>query len=152
FPIWVVLDPNNQIPEVHKANNRGWANLPVFQSQGGGDEPCSGLGARVPKGVTQVYPLPGQNPDLVLGPNDVNVGSSASLPRAAGAGQRGILSSRGLRLSATVHATGGHFSNVAVTFYDGDPAKGGKYIGHEVIPLIWAGRQATASTDWDTSG
>src|SRR5262249_19995078 len=53
---------------------------------------------------------------------------------------------------ATVHASGGHFSNVAVTFYDGDPKQGGTYIGHEVLPLLWAGGTATAAVDWDTAG
>src|SRR5207249_4618100 len=40
LPIWVVLEPNNQIQEVHKANNQGWFNLTVFQPNGQCDDPC----------------------------------------------------------------------------------------------------------------
>src|SRR5262249_4630981 len=30
YPIWVVIDPGNQLPEIHKANNQGWSDLAVF--------------------------------------------------------------------------------------------------------------------------
>ena len=51
-----------------------------------------------------------------------------------------------------MHATGGHYSHVAVTFFDRDAALGDKYLGHEVIPLIDAGHYSTATVDWDTTG
>jgi hypothetical protein len=56
-------------------------------------------------------------------------------------------------LTARVHAQGGHFGNVAVEFFEGNPRQGGKRIGRpQVIPVIWAGSVGTAQVIWDTTG
>ena len=55
-----------------------------------------------------------------------------------------------VHISATVRAQGNVFTNVAVEFWDGDPDAGGRIIGGEVIPMILAGRSATAHTTWQS--
>ncbi len=153
YPIWVLLDPNKRQPEVHKANNQGWANLSVFQPGGSGDDPCGGVPSLAPgasprqhlprqrKGSQLALRVPGGGgPDLSIGQADF----SATTVRLNGQPV--------VQLRAAVRAIGAHYSNVAVTFYDGNPARGGRYIGHEVIPLIWAGYKSTAAVDWVTTG
>src|SRR5205823_7249070 len=129
----------------------GWSNLAVFPTGSDGtDNPCASTVSGLTKGVTAVSPLaqpapaaaPGQiagarapksEPvaDLAIGAADLSISpipvgervrpkpgwrraaSSTLVERAVNANWR--------RLRANVHATGGHYSHVAVTFYDGDP-------------------------------
>ena len=57
-----------------------------------------------------------------------------------------------VQISATIRASGDTFTHVAVEFWDGDPAAGGRYIGGRMIPMILAGQSSTTSVHWDTSG
>ncbi|GIW06773.1 MAG: hypothetical protein KatS3mg060_1578 [Dehalococcoidia bacterium] len=38
-----------------------------------------------------------------------------------------------------------------VTFFDGNPKRGGSVIGAQVLPLVWAGRSAEATVTWPTA-
>ena len=52
-----------------------------------------------------------------------------------------------------VLAHGGHYANVAIEFFDGDPKRGGTRIGRpQVLPVVWAGSVGTAQVVWDTTG
>ncbi len=142
YRLRVVLNPPGpgQLGEIHYANNVGWAPFVVFGNGPSGvtDNPCGAFMPRLTKGQLTINPHPGGSPRLTVEPSDVRIASVRTL----GDRQR-------LRLSANVHAAGADFANVTVTFYEGDPRRGGRYLGHEVIPLIWAGRVATAAIEWE---
>lgn len=140
FDIWMVIDPEGTIQEIHRDNNRGFNMLAVFTStQPQQDNPCSGLGGAVPHGAPTVAFRPegvAGAPEIGFRPGDLRIEPSSSPTRT---------------LVATVRAQNAHFANVHVTFFDGDPKRRGTHIGAQVIPLIWAGRTAEASVSWPTS-
>ena len=115
--IYVVINPNGTIQEMHDDNNKGYALLPV-----------KGLTARVPPAT------------LSLGPDDIILD-----PQAPESGQT-------VQIAAMIHATGDTFTHVVVSFWDGEPRRGGRFIGGQLIPMIVAGETGTAETLWDTAG
>jgi hypothetical protein len=140
FDIWMVIDPEGTIQEIHRDNNRGFNMLAVFTStQPQQDNPCSGSAGPVPHGAPTVAFRPegvSGPPELGFRPGDLRIEPSTSPTRT---------------LVATVRAQNAHFANVHVTFFDGDPKRGGTHIGAQVLPLVWAGRTAEASVSWPTS-
>jgi len=57
-----------------------------------------------------------------------------------------------VHISATVRAQGNTYTRVTVMFYDGDPRRGGKFIGGDLVYLIAAGTTATVDIPWNTAG
>ena len=54
-------------------------------------------------------------------------------------------------IGATVRAQGSTFTYVTVMVYDGDPRRGGKFIGGDLVYLIAAGATATVDIPWITA-
>ena len=57
-----------------------------------------------------------------------------------------------VHITATVEARGNTYTHVTVSFWDGDPRKGGTFIGGDLIYLMPADTTAPASIPWDTTG
>jgi subtilase family serine protease len=78
-------------------------------------------------------------PDLTLSPADIVITPPNPID-----GQPAII-------NATIHNIGTlNVSNIVVSFYDGDPQKGGTLIGSSTIPNITAGATALTSVIWNT--
>jgi muconolactone delta-isomerase len=137
--IWMVIDPERTISEVHTDNNRGYGMLPVFSTgQPKQDNPCTNSPGNLPSGqATTMYRPIGVTgaAELRFQHGDLGIQPSSSPTRT---------------LVATVRAENAHFANVHVDFFDGHPKRGSKFIGAEVIPLVWAGQSATARVTWST--
>jgi hypothetical protein len=131
--IYAVIVPPNGVNEVHTDNNVGAATVsvvPIDASQAlEEDDPGRKHHGNHAFGPTVVHRIGNARTDLELVPGSV---------RLTGTGAHRTL-------HATVRAIGGHFANVHVQFFDGDPRQTGRLIGAQSLPLIWAGRTATAS-------
>ncbi|MCL6647567.1 MAG: hypothetical protein K6U89_04470, partial [Chloroflexi bacterium] len=138
--IWMVIDPQQTVPAIHRDNKQGFTILPVLTSSSPQqDDPCSGNPGNALVGHETVsYLLSGasQPPDIGFRPGDLRLEPSTNPTKT---------------LVATVRAEQAHFANVHVEFFDGHPQQGGRFIGAEVVPLVWAGRSATARATWPTT-
>jgi len=56
-----------------------------------------------------------------------------------------------VQIEATVHASDGTFTYVAVEFWDGDPKHGGRIIDGRLIPMVLRDQSRTVSVLWDTT-
>jgi hypothetical protein len=57
-----------------------------------------------------------------------------------------------VHISATVRAQGNTYTYVTVMFYDGNPRRGGRFIGGDLVYLIAASTTATVGIPWNTAG
>ncbi|GIW05448.1 MAG: hypothetical protein KatS3mg060_0253 [Dehalococcoidia bacterium] len=131
--IYAVIVPPSGIAETHTDNNIGAAQVSVVPLDAAKapqeDDPGLNHNGNHAFGPTAVHRIGTAKADLEIVPGSV---------RVSGTGANRVL-------RATVRANGGHFANVHVQFFDGDPRRNGRLIGAESLPLIWAGRTATAS-------
>lgn len=131
--IYAVIVAPSGVNEVHTDNNVGAATVsvaPLDASQTPqADDPGRQHHGNHAFGPTAAHRIGNALTDLELVPGSV---------RLTGTGAN-------CTLHATVRAIGGHFANVHVQFFDGDPRQTGRLIGAQSLPLIWAGRTATAS-------
>ena len=146
YDIWAVIDPANHIPEIHKANNRGWFQLPVASTVAADrrDDPPTHLRGLHFGTVDVCGAAPGRpTGDLAISASTL---AARNVPTSA-IGGRALIT-----LTARVSATGASFANVPVAFYDGDPHKGGRRIGHHILPMVHEGKSSTATVVWDATG
>lgn len=156
YPIWVMLDPDNQHDEVHKGNNRGWANLVVFPGPGAPAPACpGGGGSQRSGGQPAVQPVGGSvAPNLRLDRPGTSVQRGAPAPAGstgAPAGRQGAAEAEAslARIVLPVEAVGGHFSNVAVTVCIGETPDRCLFSDYDVIPFIAAGTRELATVEVD---
>jgi hypothetical protein len=128
-----VIVPPSGVSETHTDNNTGAAQMSVVPGDASltpaEDDPALRHNGNHAFGATVVHRIGSAKTDLEIVPGSV---------RVSGAGANRTL-------SAKVRAINGHFANVHVQFFDGDPKRTGRLIGSQSIPLVWAGRTATAS-------
>ena len=120
--VYAVVDPDKQIEEMHDETNLPNNNKAY---------------AILP---VKMAAVPGRPVNLAIAPEDIVLN-----PEIPTAGET-------VHISATIQAQGDAFTHVGVEFWDGDPYRGGRYIGGDYIPMILAGETATGRFAWDTGG
>lgn len=145
YDIWAVIDRSGHVPEIHKANNRGWFQLQVAPDDAAAlrDDPPSHHRALRFGTVDVCGGTPRPGADLAITSSSL---SARGVPTTALAGRTLIT------LTARVSASGSSFANVPVAFYEGDPRRGGRRIGYHVVPVVHAGKSTTATVVWDATG
>jgi hypothetical protein len=137
--VWAILTPPNGVTEVHQDNNTGYFSYTAFDAPDASaakakDDPVPPAFFG-PKGAMRLSPVG-------AGPADLVTASGRGSP---GPG-RGA--DRSFRLEVELQALGADFGEVPVTFYDGDPRQGGRYIGHTVVPLVYHDHRTSVAHDW----
>ncbi|MCL6647493.1 MAG: hypothetical protein K6U89_04090 [Chloroflexi bacterium] len=121
---------------IHQDNKLAFAQLAVAARQPAPTVNDAGLqaGGNFGRGRTVAFPeRPGHPADLELVP-----ASLVSARNPDGSSQ----------LRVTLQASGGHFANVHVDFYEGTPNHPSRHIAGQVVPLVWQGGTATAQVTW----